>query len=80
MSHLSQAADAVDATDASAAAVPRHVAVVMDGNGRWARILVRLFLGQLERGQVQPGRRPVRVDPARFPKSALGAGLVTTDE
>jgi len=37
MSDLSQAADAAAVTDASAAGVPRHVAVVMDGNGRWAR-------------------------------------------
>ena len=37
MSDLSQAADAAAATDATVASVPRHVAVVMDGNGRWAR-------------------------------------------
>lgn len=35
---LSDATEArVDAPAAASAAVPRHVAVVMDGNGRWAR-------------------------------------------
>jgi undecaprenyl diphosphate synthase len=35
--HLSPFATAADADALVAAAVPRHVALVMDGNGRWAR-------------------------------------------
>jgi undecaprenyl diphosphate synthase len=37
MTSLSLAADSSASQDAQEAAVPRHVAVVMDGNGRWAR-------------------------------------------
>ena len=31
------AATRPEALDASADAVPRHVAIIMDGNGRWAK-------------------------------------------
>jgi undecaprenyl diphosphate synthase len=37
MSHLPVPAALPPANEAGAALVPRHVAVVMDGNGRWAR-------------------------------------------
>lgn len=37
MLHTTLPSPNADATDAVRAAVPRHVAVVMDGNGRWAR-------------------------------------------
>lgn len=36
MSDLSEAGKAAEPADAQAPVVPRHVAVVMDGNGRWA--------------------------------------------
>jgi undecaprenyl diphosphate synthase len=45
MADLSDASSAAPAAPAPAAAVPRHVALVMDGNGRWAkqRFMPRFF-------------------------------------